>query len=113
VAKTVFDYQHTPSGPLPDISEFGTTRLPPREHTAQTSDHRIAQHEAQIVRLSETAAAVEQAVAALVIRGHTATDRTLQEALEHNRADLERFLEELASLQVEHRRAIDHLQGAP
>jgi hypothetical protein len=109
MAKNVFDYQHTPSGPLPDISEFGTTRLPPLQHTPQTTAQWIAGHEAEIVRLVQTAEAVEQAVIALFIRVHKTADQTLREALEHNRADLQRFQDELTLLVTEHQRAIDQL----
>jgi hypothetical protein len=109
--KKTSEYQHMLDDALPDISQLATARLTPRRPRVQTDWQQIAQHEAEIRRLSELADALEQAVTALLIRLHMTTDQRLQEALEHNRADLQRFKDELESLQMEHERAIERLQS--
>ena len=86
--RSVFDYQHVPRGPLPDISELDTARLKPHQQAAETSSRQIAQHEAEIHRLAELAAVLEQAVTALVIRIHMTADAGQRDALAHSRDDL-------------------------
>ena len=108
--RSVFDYQHAPGGPLPDISELGTARLHPHQQATETSARQIAQHVAEFRRLADLAVVLEQAVTALVIRIHTTTDARQREALAHSRDDLQRFKDELESLQAEHQRAIERLQ---
>jgi hypothetical protein len=71
----------------------------------------IVQHQAELQRLSELVEAVEQAITALIIRLHMATDQRLYEALEHNRADLQGYQGELEVLRMEHERAIERLQA--
>ena len=75
-----------------------TARLHPRQAPAQTRARQIAEHEAEILRVSDLAGAVEKAIAALVIRIHVTKDPQQREALLHNRADLERYRDELAPL---------------
>lgn len=106
-----YEYQHGSLGSSPDISELVTTRLRPLEPSAKTEAQQVARHKAEIRRLAELADAVEQAVTALVIRLHMASDPKKRKALEHNRADLQRFKDELESLQIEHQRAIERLQA--
>jgi hypothetical protein len=108
-SKTRKDH-HEPFGSLPDISQLVTARLKHRQPQAETPAHRIAHHEAEIRRLVELMAVLEQAITALVIRLHMTADHGLREALAHNRADLQRFKDELASLQMEHQYAIERLQ---
>jgi hypothetical protein len=105
-----YEYQREPLGSSPDISQLVTTRLRPLELSAKTESQQVARYMAEIRRLTELADAVEQAVTALVIRLHMASDPAKREALEHNRADLQRFKDELDSLQMEHQRAIERLQ---
>jgi hypothetical protein len=102
--------QPEPDDQVPDISQLVTARLPPRHSPSGTYAQQIGQHQAEIRRLAELADAVEQAVTALVIRLHMASDPKKREALEHNRADLQRFKDELLSMQVEHQRTIEHLR---
>jgi hypothetical protein len=110
MSRTFFDYQHTPDGPFPDISQLVTARLRPHQTRRVTHAQQIAQHEAEIRRLSDLAAAIEQAVTALIIRIHATMDQRQREALEHSRADLQRFKDELESVQTEHQHAIERLQ---
>lgn len=106
-----YEYQRGPLGTSPDISQLVTTRLRPLEPDAKTETQQVARYKAEIQRLAELADTVEQAVTALVIRLHMASDPAKREALEHNRADLQRFKDELESLQMEHQRAIERLQA--
>jgi hypothetical protein len=100
-----------PGDPSPDISELGTTLLTPREPQAKSYAEQVAQYEAEIRRLAELAGVVEQAVTALVIRLHMASNPAKREALEHSRADLQRFKDELESVQTEHQRTIERIQS--
>ena len=100
-----------PGDTLPDISQLATTRLVPRQSHVDMRAHQIAQHQAEIQRLCDLADAVEQAITALIIRVHMTRDQGRQEVLEHNRADLQRYKDELDSLQVEHQRAIERIQS--
>jgi hypothetical protein len=104
-------YQRGPLGSSPDISELGTTLLAPLGPRAKTNADQVAQYEAEIRRLAELADAVDQAVTALVIRLHMASDPAKREALEHSRADLQRFKDELESVQTEHQRTIERIQS--
>jgi len=97
--------------PVPDISQLATTPLKPVVSRTETRDEQIAGHEAEIRRLLELADVVEQAITALVFRLHLGTDQEILEALEHNRADLQRYKDELDSLQTEHQRAIERIQS--
>jgi hypothetical protein len=108
-----YEYRHESLGSSPDISELVTTRLRPLEPRARTKAQQAARHMEEIRRLADLADAVEQAITALVIRLHMALDLTKREALDHNRADLQRFKDELESLQIEHQRAIERLQAQP
>jgi hypothetical protein len=103
--------QHESNDSFPDISQLGTTYLRPLPPMEETPAQQVAQHEAEIQRLLEIADAVEQAITALVFRLHMATDHRLQEPLEHSRADLQRFKDELVSLQTEHQYAIERLKS--
>ncbi len=98
-------------GSFLDISQLATTYLGPRWPRAKTPAQQIAQHEAEIQHLVELADAFEQAITALVIRLHMTTDQRLREALEHNRADLQQYQDELAALQTEHEYAIERIQA--
>jgi hypothetical protein len=111
MSRNVFDYQHTLEGPFPDISQLVTARLRPHQTRRETHAQQITQHEAEIRRLADLAAVIEQAVTALVIRLHMASDPAKREALEHSRADLQRFKDELESVQTEHQSAIERLQA--
>ena len=102
-------YKNRPDDVLPDISQLVTARLKPRPTQAETHVQQIAQHEAEIQRLVELAAVLEQAVTALVIRRHMASDPVKREALELSRADLERFKDELESLQTKHQNTIERI----
>jgi hypothetical protein len=105
------EYQSGPDDSPPDISKLVTTLLTPREPQAKTDVEQVAQYKAEIRRLAELADAVEQAVTALVIRLHMASDPAKREALEHSRADLQRFKDELESVQTEHQRTIERIQS--
>ncbi len=98
------------SGPAPDISQLVTARLKPFGPHVKTVAQQLAQHRAEIRRLSELADAVEQAVTALIIRLHMASDPVKRNALEHSRADLQRFKDELESVQRDHQRELERLQ---
>ena len=63
-----------PSSPTPDISQLVTARLKPFGPRVKTVAQQLAQHRAEIHRLSELADAIEQAVTALIIRLHMASD---------------------------------------
>ena len=89
-----------------DISQLVTGRLKPLQPQLESDDHLIAHYEAEIRRLAELADAVEQAVTALVVRLHMVSDDRVREALQHNRADLQRFKDELDSVRDEHRNSI-------
>jgi hypothetical protein len=107
---TTYVGQPGPDDQLPDISQLVTARLQPRQSPSGTYAQQIAQHQAEVHRLAELADVVEQAVTALVIRLHMASDLAKREALEHNRADLQRFKDELLSMQVEHQQTIERLR---
>jgi hypothetical protein len=94
-----------------DISQLATTYLVPPPPRGATRSEQIRQHEAEIGHLLELVAIVEQAITALVFRLHIATDQQLQEALEHNRRDLQRYQDELVSLRTEHEQALGRLQA--
>ena len=83
-----------------------------REGQTQAETHawEIAQHQAEIGHLVELAAVLEQAVTALVIRIHMTADLGQREALAYSHADLQRFKDELESLQMERQRTIERLQ---
>jgi hypothetical protein len=55
------------------------------QQAAETSAGQIAQHVAEIRRLADLAAVLEQAVTALVIRIHMTADARQREALAHSR----------------------------
>jgi hypothetical protein len=95
---------------LIDISQLVTSRLKPLQPRVETNDQQIARHKAEIRRLAELAEALEQAVTALVIRLHMVSDSGVREALLHNRADLQRFKDEMESVRFEHLRAIERLR---
>jgi hypothetical protein len=103
--------QRVPDDQLPDISQLVTTLLKPCPSPVETHAQELAQHQAEIRRLAELADVVEQAVTALVVRLHMVPDPVTHEALQHSRADMQRFKDELVSMQVEHQRAIEHLSG--
>jgi hypothetical protein len=105
-------FQSGPDDQMPDISQIVTTRLRPPKPRVRTDAQRVAHLRAEIRRLSELGDALEQAITALIIRQHIVSDSTKREALEYNRADLQRFKDELESLQMEHQRAIEHLEQA-
>jgi len=111
--KQIREHQHRPGGWVPDISQLATTYLVPPQPLAATSSEQIAQHEAEIGRLLDLVAVVEQAITALVFRLHLATDQALSAALEHNRRDLQRYQDELVSLRTEHEQAIERLHSQP
>jgi hypothetical protein len=104
-------FQRGPDDQIPDISQLVTTRLRPPRPRAHTDAQYVAHLRAEIRRLSELGDAVEQAITALIIRQHIVSDPTKREALEHSRADLQLFKDELESLQVEHERAIERLEN--
>jgi hypothetical protein len=104
-------HERQPDDSSPDISQLATSLLGPRRPPVETQAQEVVQHEAEIRRLSELAEVVEQAVTALVIRLHMASEQEQRERLEHSRADLQRFKDELESLQTEHERAIERLQS--
>jgi hypothetical protein len=97
-------------GQAPDISQLVTSRLRPLESHTKTTDQELAQHRAEILRLSELAEAIEQAVTALIIRLHMAADPVKRSALEHSRTDLQRFKDELESVLREHQLQVERLQ---
>jgi hypothetical protein len=99
-----------PYDPLPDISQLVTARLEPRS-SAEPHTRQIAQHEAEIQRLVDLAATLEQAVSALMSRLRLTTDVRLYAALQHNSADLQHFKLEVDLLRVEHQRAVERLTG--
>jgi hypothetical protein len=107
---TTYEGQRGLDDQLPDISQLATARLPPRPSAAGTHAQQIAEHQAEIRRLAELAEVIEQAVTALVIRLHMVSDAAIYEALQHSRADMQRFKDELVSSQVEHQRAIERLR---
>jgi hypothetical protein len=95
----------------PDISQLATTRLPPHQPPMTLPPwYQIAQHVAEMRRLTEIAGAIEQAITALIVRLHMVTDIRVYEALEHNRADLQRYKDELESVVMEHVRAVERLE---
>ena len=102
--------EYVPDGPVPDISQLVTARLRPFGSHMKTAPQQLAQHRAEILRLSELADAVEQAVTALIIRLHMASDPVKRSALEHSRADLQRFKDELEVVLREHQRELERLQ---
>jgi hypothetical protein len=93
-----------------DISQLATTRLQPSEPRAATYAQQVAEHKAEAQRLLELADVLENAITALVFRLHITTDKGLIEALEHSRADLQRYKDELDSLREEHQRAALRIQ---
>jgi hypothetical protein len=104
--------EHVP-GPetsAPDISQLVTARLRPLGSHVKTAAQQLAQHRSEIRRLSELADMVEQAVTALIIRLHMSSDPVKRGALEHSRADLQRFKDELDSVLREHQRELERLQ---
>jgi hypothetical protein len=103
-------FQRGPDDQLPDISQLVTTRLRPLQPRVQTGAQHVAHLRAEFRRLSELGDAVEQAITALIIRQYIVSDSVMREALEHSRADLQRFKDELESVQAEHQRAIDRLE---
>jgi hypothetical protein len=103
--------QRGPDDQLPDISQLVTTLLTPRPSPVETHAQELAQHQTEIRRLGELADVIEQAVTALVVRLHMVSDPVTYEALQHSRADMQRFKDELVSLQVEHQRATLRLQS--
>ncbi len=104
-------YQHEPDDLEPDITQLATSRLVLRRPREASSTQQIAHYEAEIQRLHELAEVIEQAVTALVFRLHSVTDPRLYEPLEHNRADLQRYKDELTALQAEFEHAIERLQA--
>ena len=104
------EYQHEPDNQLPDISQLGTTRLPPRQLPDETHAKQVAEHQSEIQRLAELAEAVEQAVSALMSRLRLTTDPQLYAALQHNSADLQHFKLEVELLQAKHQQAIEQLR---
>ena len=104
------EYQNWPDDQLPDISQLVTARLNPRRTRAEPHAQQISQHQAEIRRLAELAEVLEQAVTALVVRLHMASDPATYEALQHSRFDMQRFKDEIVSSQVEHQRAIERLR---
>ncbi|MGO8946745.1 MAG: hypothetical protein ACLQUY_03580 [Ktedonobacterales bacterium] len=110
MSKQSHEYHHEPNDSVPDISQLATARLKPHRPGDETRAQQIAQHEVEIQRLRELSAVLEQAITALVFRLYIMPDHRLHEALEHNRADLQRFKDELASLQTEHQHTIERLQ---
>ena len=107
------EYQNWPDDQLPDISQLVTARLRPRQARAELDAQQITQHQAEIRRLIELAEVVEQAVTALVVRLHMASDPATYQALQHSRLDMQRFKDEIVSYQVEHQRAIERLRQRP
>ena len=93
-----------------DVSQLVTTRLRPPVPRAATHAQQVAQHKAEAQRLLELADVLENAITALVFRLHITTDKGLIEALEHSRADLQRYKDELDSLREEHQQAALRLQ---
>ena len=96
---------------LPDISQLATARLAPHRAQDEMYAQLIAQHEAEIQRLVDLAATLDQAVSALILRIRLATDPRLYAALQHNSADLQHFKFEVQLLQAKHQRAIERLTG--
>jgi hypothetical protein len=96
-----------------DISQLVTSRLRPLQLRVETNDQQIAHHKAEIRRLAELAEVLEQAVTALVIRQTMVSDNGVREALLHNRADLQRFKDEMDSVRFEHLRAIERIRERP
>ena len=96
---------------LPDISELATARLAPRQTQDAMYARQIAQHAAEVQRLVDLAAMLEQAVSALMSRLRLTTDPRLYAALQHNSADLQHFKLEVELLQAKHQRAIERLHA--
>ena len=109
----IYAGQQGPDDQLPDISQLVTTLLKPRPSSVEMHTQQVAQHQAEIRRLAELADVVEQAVTALVVRLHMVSDPLTYEALQHSRADMQRFKDELVSMRVEHQRAIERLRQHP
>lgn len=103
-------HQHEPDDLISDISTLATTRLIPFPPRDASSPQQIARYKAEIQHLDELAAVFEQAITALVFRLHITTDQVLYEALVHNRADLQRYQDELVSLRAEYENAIKRIQ---
>jgi hypothetical protein len=94
-----------------DISQLVTTRLRLYQRPVETNDQEIAQHEAEIGRLGDLVATLEQAITALLLRLRFTTEPKGYEALKHTCSDLQRFKLEVGAMQAEHQRAIDRLQA--
>ncbi len=103
--------RETPPDSTSDISQLVTTRLRLPQRPVETNDQRIAQHEAEIGRLGDLVATLEQAITALMLRLRRTTGPRDYAALKHNCSDLQRFKLEVGALQAEHQRAIDLLQA--
>jgi hypothetical protein len=102
--------QHDPDDQLPDISQLATARLKPRQPQDEMYARQMAQHEAEIQRLVDLAAMLEQAVNALMMRLRLTTDPRLYAALQHNSADLQQFKLEVDLLQSKRQNAIEQLR---
>jgi hypothetical protein len=87
--------------------------LAPRRAQNEMYARQIAQHEAEIQRLVDLAAALEQAVSALMSRLRRTTDSRRYAALQHNAADLQHFKLEVEVLRAKHQQAIERLQRQP
>jgi hypothetical protein len=102
--------QHDPDDQLPDISQLATARLKPRQPQDEKYARQMAHHEAEVQRLADLAAALEQSVSALMMRLRLTPDSQLYAALQHNSADLQHFKLEVELLQAKHQDAIEQLR---
>jgi hypothetical protein len=106
------EHQDTPpDSTSDDISQLVTTRLRLHQRPVEPNDQQIAQHEAEIKRLEDLVATLEQAITALLLRLRLTTEPKNYEALKHTCGDLQCFKLEIGALQAEHQRAIDRLQA--